>query len=235
MRRIILTVALAVGLTAGAMPAQATVQIGDTAPNFTKSRLGGGTTSLTDHAGKVVVLFLFGYSCPVCIGDCPNFETNIQQYYEANYPGQVQVLGVDSWNGTTNQVASFCDQTGASLPLLLNGSSAVGGNFDNLYGPWDNYIVINKQGIVRYHAANQWPHGNRQHINEIRGAVDTLVSAVLGVGDSPMSGRDLVTLAAAPNPFRGAMRIELSLPPGIHLLAAEFDGQRVHRRVVKLP
>jgi peroxiredoxin len=280
MRRFILTFTLAAGLAMGAVPALATVQIGDTAPNFTKSRLGGGTASLTDYAGKVVVLFLFGYSCPVCIGDCPNFETNIHQYYEANYPGQVQVLGADSWNGTVAGVTNFRDQTGASFPLLLNAAQASGGNFDLLYGPWDNYIVINKQGIVRYHAASFWPHGNRQHINEIRGAVDTLVTSTLDVDETPGGGRAEVTLGSSPNPFHSRLRIDLSLPspvararvalhdiggrriatlhegalsagvtrlewnasgggadmaPGIYLLAAEIDGRRLYRRVVKLP
>ncbi|MEO5616616.1 MAG: redoxin domain-containing protein [Candidatus Eisenbacteria bacterium] len=280
MRRIIVTITLAAGLAVVAGPTYANIQIGQTAPNFTKSRLGGGTTSLTDYPGKVVVLFLFGSTCPVCIADCPRFQTDIQQYYATNYPGQVQVLGADSWNGTVNQVTNFRDETGASFPLLLNGTLATGGNLDNLYGPFDNYIVISKQGIVRYHAANLWPHGNRQHINEIRGSVDSLVSSPLAVDETPGRGRDEVMLASSPNPFRSTMSIELSLPvpaararvalhdisgrriatlhegalragitrlewnaaasgadmaPGIYLLAAELDGRRLQRRVVKLP
>jgi len=279
MRRFSRTLILVAALVAAASPGSATVQIGDAAPAFTKSRLGGGTASLSDYAGKVVILFLFGYSCPVCINDCPAFETDIHQYYATHYPGQVQVLGVDSWNGTVNQVTDFRDQTGASFPLLLNGASAVGGNFDVLYGPWDNYIVVNKQGIVRYHAANLWPHGNRLHLSQIRGAVDTLVSSPLGAGDGPARSEG-IRLAASPNPFRGALRAEISLPvaasrarvalhdvggrrvatlhegklpagttrlewdatgaaasmpPGVYLLAAEIDGRRLQRRVVRLP
>jgi hypothetical protein len=55
-------------LTSAAVPAAAIVHPGDVAPNFTKQRLDhpapGQTTpvSLYDYAGKVVVLFILGYS-----------------------------------------------------------------------------------------------------------------------------------------------------------------------------
>ena len=52
---------LAVGLSAGALPATANILVGQAAPNFTKTKLGGGALSLNDYAGKVVVLFLLGY------------------------------------------------------------------------------------------------------------------------------------------------------------------------------
>lgn len=35
---------------------------GAVAPNFTKDLLGGGSASLSTYSGKVVVLFLLGYS-----------------------------------------------------------------------------------------------------------------------------------------------------------------------------
>lgn len=55
-------------LLASAAPAAAIVHPGDVAPNFTKARLDypapGQTTptSLYDYSGKVVVLFILGYS-----------------------------------------------------------------------------------------------------------------------------------------------------------------------------
>ena len=46
-------------------PARATVQAGDPAPDFTKDELGApapAARSLGDYSGKVVILFLLGYS-----------------------------------------------------------------------------------------------------------------------------------------------------------------------------
>lgn len=49
-------------LTLAASTASAQIPLGATAPNFTKSKLGGGTVSLSDYAGKVRVLFLLGWA-----------------------------------------------------------------------------------------------------------------------------------------------------------------------------
>lgn len=139
-------------------------------------------------------------------------QRDIAQYYETTYPGRVQVVGVDEYNGTASQLRSFKNQTGATFPLLLLGASATGGNFSTLYGTFDNYAVVNKQGIVRYHASLTWPHGNRYHLNEIRGCVDSLVSQPAGVdsGVPPSAFR----LASAPNPARGGTTVELAIPAG---------------------
>ena len=137
-------------------------------------------------------------------------QSDIAQYYQTSHPGQVQVVGVDEYNGTAAQLRSFKNQTGATYPLLLLGASATGGNFATLYGTFDNYVVVNKQGIVRYHAANIWPHGNRYHLNEIRGCVDSLVSANVEVGDGGRPPR--LALTCAPNPFRGETTVELANP-----------------------
>lgn len=156
-------------------------------------------------------------------------QTDIAQYYETSHPGQVQVVGVDEWNGTIVDLRGFKNQTGATYPLLLNGAAAAGGNFATLYGTYDNYIVVNKQGIVRYHAALIWPHGNRYHLNEIRGTVDSLVTQVVGVepGGAPRELR----LTSAPNPARGAAAIELAVPAGgarsVRVTVHDVGGRKV--------
>lgn len=155
-------------------------------------------------------------------------QQQISQYYEQNSPGQVQVIGVDLWNGTAGQMNSFKAQTGANYPLLLNGATATGGNVETLYGTYDNYVVISKQGIVRYHAALVWPHGNRYHLDEIRGSVDTLVAPTVGVGDPPAIAS--LTLSAAPNPTRGASTIALALPssaPHADVAVLDLAGRRI--------
>ncbi|MEO5616618.1 MAG: FlgD immunoglobulin-like domain containing protein [Candidatus Eisenbacteria bacterium] len=159
--------------------------------------------------------------------DGPSFEANIWQSYSQSHPGQVQALGVDLWNGSLGAVQSFRDATGASFPLLLNGTSTVGGNVGSLYGTYDNYIVMNKQGIVRYHAANIWPHGTRYHLNEIRGTIDSLVTATVGV--EPAAARSLM-LAVSPNPFRASAAIELTLPRAVasaRVSVLDLGGRRI--------
>lgn len=148
-------------------------------------------------------------------------------------PGQVQVLGVDMYNGGASQVQSFKASTGATYPVLLLGGSAVGGDLNVLYGgvpTYDNYAVINKQGIVRYYASSIWPHGNRYHLDEIRATVDSLVATV----DVVPGGPPTLSLAGAPNPFRGTLAIDVRVPPDpaggeSHLVLTVHDprGRRV--------
>ena len=54
---LIATLALALGASASG----AAIQVGQYGPNFTKTNLGGVSTSLSQYPGKVVVLFLLGY------------------------------------------------------------------------------------------------------------------------------------------------------------------------------
>ncbi|MGH7726891.1 MAG: hypothetical protein ACREOU_15820 [Candidatus Eiseniibacteriota bacterium] len=138
-------------------------------------------------------------------------EQNLWQAYQKSHPGQVQVLGADIYNGTPSQLRSFKTSTGTTYPLLLLAATATGGNMSTLYGPWDNYVVINKQGIVRYHAADLWPHGNRYHLDQIRGTVDSLVTdPLIGVGDGPAAAS--LSLSGSPNPFRGALTVVFRIP-----------------------
>ena len=150
------------------------------------------------------------------------------------------MLGVDMYNGTSSQVQGFKNQTGATYPLLLYGHTASGGDLAPLYCDsisvyWDNYLVISKQGIVRYHAALTWPHGERYHLDEIRGSVDTLVTGPVGVEGRPAGPG--VSLALAPNPVAGAAVVSVGVPsggvdrarvtvldPGGRLLATLWDG-----------
>ncbi len=140
-------------------------------------------------------------------------QNDIWQHYNTTKPGEVQVLGVDLWDGTAAQLNSFRTTTGATYPLLLNGASSTGGNVQALYGTYDNYIVLNKQGVVRYHAALTWPHGNRYHLNEIRACVDSLVSALVDVPQgTPAAG---VAFGASPNPVREAGVFAITLPGAV--------------------
>jgi hypothetical protein len=52
---LLLTAVLATG-------AKAQLPLGATAPAYSKSLLGGGTLTNTTYAGKVVVMFMLGYS-----------------------------------------------------------------------------------------------------------------------------------------------------------------------------
>ena len=224
------------GITLSGLPARATVNPGDTAPAFRKYRLeasptphAGDSLRLADFQGKVLVIFLLGYNCPVCLGNGPAFEADIWQALKTKYPGQVQVIGADVWNGTPSGLNTFRASTGATYPLLLLAAATDGGNMSTLYGPFDNFVVVNKKGIVRYHAANTYPHGDRYHPGEILGCVDSLVTNVADTGGgAPSASR--VRLAAAPSPFRASLGVWLEMPASAgpaRVAVHDLSGRRV--------
>jgi hypothetical protein len=60
---------------------------------------------------------------------------------------------VDFWNGTTAQVQTFIAATGVTFPLLRQGGFLAG---SDQYGiTYDNYVVVDPQGIVRYTSVNE--------------------------------------------------------------------------------
>lgn len=150
------------------------------------------------------------------------------QHYETSHPGQVHVLGCDLFNCTAAGLRNFRDQTGATFPLLLNAASAAGGNLQALYGERDHYVVINTQGIVRYQGNDRWPYGNGYHLDELRGCIDSLVTATTGVG----AGLDRIgPLDVEPNPSRSGVRIRLGratgAESGLRVEITDVPGRRV--------
>ncbi len=64
-------------------PASA-LEVGDPAPAFSHPEADGGTISLADQAGKVVLLNFWASWCGPCKEEIPEIETDIQQVYGPN-------------------------------------------------------------------------------------------------------------------------------------------------------
>src|SRR5262249_1314165 len=110
---------------------------------------------------------------------------------------------------------------GATYTLTLNGASSVGGNLDLLYGNRENYVIVNKQGIVRMNAFLDYSYGQRYNLDQIQACLDTLLSPPLAVGDPEARAW---ALGCAPNPMRRLAAVELTVPRG----GAEQASVTVH-------
>src|SRR5262245_55839228 len=109
--------------------------------------------------------------------DGPFVEQEIWENLSSQYPGQVQMLGPDVMASGANgsNLVNFRSVAGnLTFPLLrdcADGTFLADSNLLKPYFERDNYDVINKQGIIRYHAADAWLYGNRYHRDELLGAV----------------------------------------------------------------
>jgi len=228
---------LALAAAVVAVPAHAVLEPGQGVADFARAELVGSSTgpvrTLADYAGRVLVMYQFGYNCPVCLADAPGFQTQIVQHYATTAPADVQVVGADMWNGTNGQVVTFRNQTGATFPLLLQAGTVAAGNL-NGWGPWDNYVIASKDGIVRFNAAAQgYAHGSRLDVPRMRALIDSLLASTVGVGD-PGTVVPRLALVAAPNPFRAGTRIELASGAGAGTRTTVTVHDVAGRRVVTL-
>lgn len=122
-------------------------------------------------------------------------------------------IGVDLINSSIAQLGGFISMTGATYLFLRDGGGPVGYDMDDLttgYGMRHNFVVINKQGIIRFNAINEYNYGDRYHRDRIRMAVDSvLLAPYVGVDDPVPAG---VSLAIQPNPFAGSTVVEFGSP-----------------------
>lgn len=115
--------------------------LGMKAPAFSLYSLGGNRVQLFDYKDKVIVLFFLGSNCKKCKAEVPFFEEMlVDPYVHNNYV----VLGLDYWNSDLTVVNAFKDETGISIPLLLDAGN-VGTNYKIFY---NRIVVIDKSKNV---------------------------------------------------------------------------------------
>jgi len=152
------------------------VDVGAKAPQFTLPRDGGGSVSLSDHAGKPVVLFFFPKaSTPGCTTQARDFTALLPEFAAA---GAV-VLGVSK--DSVKRQENFAAKHGLATALLSDAE----GDVCEHYGVWGEKQMYGKrfEGITRTTyliapdgtVARVWPKvGVAGHAAEVLEAVRAL-------------------------------------------------------------
>jgi hypothetical protein len=134
----------------------ATASVGEEAPNFTLTDTNGIERTLSDYAGKTVVLEWINYGCPFVK---KHYNSGNMQYLQNTYadkgvvwlsicssaPGKQGHMSPDGWNEKT-------DKVGASPSAVLIDES---GDVGRLYGArtTPHMYVINPDGELVYNGA----------------------------------------------------------------------------------
>ncbi len=119
---------------------------GDRAPEFHLKTIDGGSVSLADLRGKVVMVHFWATWCPPCVGELPTLD----RLYRTLTGKDFMMLAVSVDEGGAGAVAPFMKQNKLSLPVLLD----PGGEVARLYGTFkfpETYIV-DRNGVVRFKA-----------------------------------------------------------------------------------
>jgi peroxiredoxin Q/BCP len=124
------------------------VGIGEKAPDFTLPGTGGSSYSLSQFAGRTVVLVFYpGDDTPVCTKQLNCYNNELAQFTDIG----AQVLAVSAQDMASHE--KFATKHGCKFPLLSDTDKSVAGLYGTL-GPLGfprrSVFVIDSQGVVRY-------------------------------------------------------------------------------------
>jgi peroxiredoxin (alkyl hydroperoxide reductase subunit C) len=132
------------------MPATATLDIGQTAPDFKLKGPGGQPMSLSDYRGRknvVLVFYPLAFS-PVCSHQLPAIQKQLAEFERLD----AAVLGISVDSHYSN--AAFAKQLGLGFPLLSDFKREVSGAYGvlNAESGYSGRAVfaIDKQGKLAY-------------------------------------------------------------------------------------
>ncbi|APT85295.1 thioredoxin-dependent thiol peroxidase [Corynebacterium aquilae] len=120
----------------------ARLEVGDPAPAFSLPNADGGTTSLSDYAGrKVVVYFYPRANTPGCTKEACDFQESLSDLEGLG----IDVVGISP--DKVDKLAKFRDDHGLSFPLLSDEDRSVMTAYA-AFGEKKNYGKV-VQGVIR--------------------------------------------------------------------------------------
>ncbi len=157
-RRLLARIGLGAGMVVLAASASATAdeqkvaKLGEPAPNFTLLDTTGRTRTLSEYAGRIVVLEWFNTQCPI-VQKCyrsKSIQTANEKVRELDK--SIVWLAINSTSSTNaGQNTMWIKKFDLGYPILLDVDGTVGHQFDARRTP--HMFVIDKKGILRYHGA----------------------------------------------------------------------------------
>src|SRR5690554_1763076 len=104
-----------------------TLNIGDKAPNFFGTNQHGEEVSLTQFAGKKIVLFFYPKaSTPGCTAEACNLQDNIERFKKEGY----EIIGVSA--DSQRRQANFAEKNKLTYSLIADEDKSV----INAFGVW---------------------------------------------------------------------------------------------------
>lgn len=186
--------------------------VGQTAPNFTVTDLHGDTHTLSNYAGKWVIVDMFAYWCGPCAQIAPIVNQFYKKYGCNGY--DVIVLAIE-YEGTTAQTEAFEVANGGdpNFPTpTVSGLDGGGAAVHASYGPaaFPTVVLIGPDG--KFKNIDIWPIGS---ITEIETAVTNAGGGSALVAHTCALSTEELTLVDAeiyPNPVVGEATLSLNSP-----------------------
>lgn len=119
-------------------------RVGFLAPTFSLERLDGGTSSLNEFRGKVVLLNFWATWCGPCRAEMPSLEALSHEFSTQDF----LVVGISTDYEGAEIVRPFTDSFGLTFPILLDPEMRVNDKFEVRSLPTS--IVLDRRGVIRH-------------------------------------------------------------------------------------
>jgi cytochrome c biogenesis protein CcmG/thiol:disulfide interchange protein DsbE len=114
------------------------------APDFTLEEIDGGTFTLSDLQGRVVVVNLWASWCPPCRAEMPA----LQEVYENNRERGLEILAVNTtYQDREAEARAFVNELGLSFPILLERTGKMAKGYQVRAMP--STFFIDREGVIR--------------------------------------------------------------------------------------
>lgn len=124
------------------------VGVGDRAPDFELPGTGDRTYSLSEFAGRPLVLVFYpGDDTPVCTKQLNSYNDGLDQFEELD----AQVVGISAQDIGSHE--KFSDKHGFGFPLLSDPDKSVAAAYGTLGPigfPRRSVFIIDTDGVIRY-------------------------------------------------------------------------------------
>jgi len=124
------------------------IGVGDKGPDFTLPGTGGEQYSLSDYAGRPVVLVFYpGDDTPVCTKQLNSYNDELSQFAELD----AQVIGISAQDVESHD--KFSGKHGFAFPLLADTDKAVAASYGTLGPigfPRRSVFILDREGTIQY-------------------------------------------------------------------------------------
>ena len=122
----------------------------------------GGSFSLEELRGQVVIMDFWATWC----GPCRQVMPNLQELHET-YGEELMIIGVNTWE--REDPAAFMVENGFTYPIVINGDEVASQYFVEGI---PTFYVIDRDGTVAFHAVGSDP-ANEEALAEVLGTLLT--------------------------------------------------------------
>ena len=187
--------------------------IGKMPPDFTLKDLSGMDYVLSENKGKVILVFLVGYNCTLCIASSQDVKPKLVDAFKSN--DKFQVVVIDVWDGSKAGVLGFKNTTGLEGTFLQKGSS-VASTWSTTY---DRLFVIDKKGNLAFKGTKSAKNEISETKSAIQTALNEVVTSVAFAGDQ----LEFELTQNYPNPFENKTKIAFRIAEASDVRLSVFD------------